>query len=120
MRNRILGRTGKVAIVMGAALLYSASAFAGTPTLGSGCGAGASIRGSDTAGKVTLGTDNTTCVLTFSTVFTNPPSCMAMNETNGGAHAVSAGVKSTAAQMTIDAPAAWSDGDTISYICAAY
>jgi len=53
-------------------------------------------------------------------VFTNPPSCMAMNETNGGAHAVSAGVKTTAAQMTIDAPAAWSDGDTIAYICAAY
>lgn len=120
MRNRILGRTGKLAVVIGAALLYSASAFAGTPTLGSGCGGGATITGSDAAGKVTLGTNNTTCVLTFATVFTNPPACMAMNETNGGAHAVSAGVKTTAAQLTIDAPAPWSDGDTIAYICSAY
>jgi hypothetical protein len=120
MRNRILGRTGKLALVMGAALLYSATAFAGTPTLGSGCGGGASIRGTDTAGKLTLGTDNTNCVLTFSTVFTNPPACMAMNETNGGAHAVVAGVKSTVATLTFDAPAPWSDGDTIAYTCSTY
>jgi len=120
MRNRILGRTGKLALVMGAALLYSATAFAGTPTLGSGCGGGATIRGSDTAGKLTLGTDNSTCVLTFSTAFANAPACMAMNETNGGAHANVAGVKSTASTLTIDAAAPWADGDTIAYICSTY
>jgi hypothetical protein len=122
MRNRVLSRTGLLAIIVtgAAALLLSATAFAGTPSLGAGCGSGATIAGSDTAGKVTLGLNNTVCVLTFSTAFTNAPACMAMNETNGGAHATGAGVKSTTATLTIDAAAPWADGDTIAYTCSSY
>ena len=43
---------------------------------------------------------------------------MAMNETNGGGHAVSAGLRTSTTQLMIDVP--WSDGDMISYICGSY
>jgi hypothetical protein len=108
-------------IVTGAgALLWSAAAFAGTPSLGAGCGSGASIVGSDTAGKVTLGTGNTYCIITFSTPYSKPPACMGMNETNGGSHAVSAGIKTSTTQLMFDAAAPWPDGDTIAYSCQSY
>ncbi len=122
MLYRVMRKTGALAVMMAAVavLILSATSFAGTPSLGSGCGGGATIAGSDTAGKLTLGTDNTVCVLTFSTPFPNAPACVAMNETNGGAHANVAGVKSTASTLTIDAAAPWADGDTIAYICQSY
>ena len=123
MRHRLSITTGALAAMMaGAALLIlSATSFAGTPSLGSGCGSsGASIVGSDTAGKVTLGTGTGTCILTFSGTYTNAPACMAMNETNGGAHAQAAGIKTTTTQLIIDSAAPWSDGDTIAYICSTY
>jgi hypothetical protein len=101
-----------------AALLLSTAALAGTPTLGAGCGSGANIVGSDTAGKITLGTGSGVCVLSFSTAFANAPACMAMNETNGGAAATAAGVKSTPTNLTVAVP--WADGDVISYICSSY
>jgi hypothetical protein len=115
-------KTGSLAVMLaaGAVLILSATSFAGTPSLGAGCGGGATIAGSDTAGKLTLGLNNTVCVLTFSTAFANAPACTAMNETNGGAHAVEAGVKSTTSTLTIDAAAPWADGDTIAYICQSY
>jgi hypothetical protein len=119
MRHGILSRTGALAAaVIGAALILSTAAFAGTPTLGSGCGTGASIVGSDTAGKFTLGSNSGVCVLTFSTAFANPPACMAMNETNGGGHAVAAGLRTSATQLMVDVP--WSDGDVIAYICGSH
>ncbi len=123
MRHRVsITTTALAAAIAGAALLIcSATSFAGTPSLGAGCGSsGASIVGSDTAGRVTLGTGTGTCILTFSGTYTSAPACTAMNETNGGAHAVPAGVKATTTQLTIDSPAPWSDGDTIAYICSTY
>jgi hypothetical protein len=36
---------------------------------------------------------------------------MGMNETNGGAHAVAVGIKTSTTQMMIDAAAPWADGD---------
>jgi hypothetical protein len=120
MRHGIFGRTGMLAVVVigVTALVFSTTAFAGTPSLGAGCGAGASIAGSDTAGKVTLGSDSGVCVLTFSTAFANPPACMAMNETNGGGHAVAAGLRTSTTQLMVDVP--WADGDTIAYLCGSY
>jgi hypothetical protein len=41
-----------------------------------------------------------------------------MNETNGGGHAVTAGLRTSAGQLMVDVP--WSDGDTIAYICGSY
>jgi len=119
MRHVILRRTGTLAaLLIGAGLLLSSAAFAGTPSLGAGCGSGASIAGSDTAGKFTLGSESGVCVLTFSTAFANAPACTAMNETNGGGHAVSAGLRTSTTQLMVDVP--WADGDTIAYICAGY
>lgn len=51
---------------------------AGTPTITSGGGAGATIEGSDQAFKVTFGTTpGTTLRVTFSTAWTNTPYCFA-------------------------------------------
>ena len=119
MRHGVMKKTGAL-MAAAAVLILSATSFAGTPSLGAGCGGGAAIAGSDTAGKVTLGLNNTVCVLTFSTPFANAPACVAMNETNGGAHANVAGVKSTPSTLTIDGAAPWADGDTIAYICQGY
>jgi hypothetical protein len=120
MRHGIFSRTDMLAVVAicAGALALPATAFAGTPSLGAGCGSGASITGSDTAGKFTLGSNSGVCVLTFSTTFANPPACTAMNETNGGGHAVSAGLRTSTTQLMIDVP--WADGDTIAYICGSY
>jgi hypothetical protein len=120
MRHGIFSRTGMLAVaaIGAAAMALSATAFAGTPSLGAGCGSGASITGSDTAGKVTLGAESGNCVLTFSTAYANAPGCMSMNETNGGAHAVAAGIRTTPTQLIVDVP--WADGDVIAYICAGY
>lgn len=122
MRDRVSIASGaRAAVIAGFALLiWSTTSFAGTPLPSAGCGIGAKIVGADTAGKVTLGTGSSTCVLTFSLLYKNAPACTAMNETNGGSHAVPAGVKTTITQLIIDASAPWSDGDTIAYICSMY
>ncbi len=123
MRHRSSMATGKLTLLMmtaAAVLMLSATSFAGTPTLGAGCGSGATVAGSDTGGKVTLGTGNTYCILTFSGTYTNAPACVATNETNGGAHAIAVGVKTSTTQLMIDAAAPWADGDTIAYVCSTY
>jgi hypothetical protein len=120
MRNRILSRAAMLAIMVtsAAALGWSTTAFAGTPSLSSGCGSGATVVGADAAGKVTLGIGNSSCVLTFSAAFANAPACMAMNETNGGSPPVAAGVKTTPTQLTVGT--SWADGDTLAYTCSSY
>ena len=105
--------------LMGTALLLSAAAsFAATPTLGADCGSGATIVGSDAAGKVTLGTRVSSCTLTFSVPYPNAPACAAMNETNQGAgQARPIGARSTNTTLVLDP---WNDGDTLSYMCVGY
>lgn len=118
MRRHSSGARGALtAIVAGTAMLFwSAIVFAGTPTLGPDCGAGASIVGSDSAGKVTLGVNHNTCALSFSVSLPNAPACMATNETNG--HAV--GVSTTVAGAVLSGPYPFAAGDVISYICQDY
>lgn len=66
---------------MRAWLLGGVSGHSGTPALTS-CGTGSpSVTGSDFAFRVTQGTGATGCVATFSTAFTNVPTCVAVNET---------------------------------------
>lgn len=115
-------RSVLMALIAGAAvMLWSAASFAGAPTLGSDCGSGASIVGSDSAGKVTLGTGSqSTCILTFSVPYTNAPACTATNETNGGGYSVNVGTKSTPSGVLIGGLMNWVDGDVISYTCAEY
>jgi hypothetical protein len=57
MRRQLSSTKGVLTALLAgtAVLLGSAAAFAGTPTLEPDCGIGATIVGSDSAGKVTLG-----------------------------------------------------------------
>jgi hypothetical protein len=57
-------------------------------------------------------------VLTFSTTFANAPACMAMDETNGGARATPAALRTSTSQLMVDVQ--WPDGDTIAYLCGSY
>jgi hypothetical protein len=123
MRPYLLETRGTlIALIAGTVVLFwSAISFAGTPTLGPDCGAGASIMGSDSAGKVTLGTDSSTCTLTFGVPYTNPPACTAMNETNGGVNPPRPeGAKTSATALVLGGMYPRVAGDVISYVCAEY
>src|SRR5438128_5523949 len=90
------------AITTVALLLWSTASFAVTPTLGPDCGAGASIVGSDLAGKVELGTapsNRSTCTLTFA--LSGVKACMAVNETNGGGYSTPIGTITTTTTVVI-------------------
>ena len=116
------------ATLAGAIMLsWSAISFAGTPTLGPDCGlTGASIVGSDAAGKITLGVPDPTvpppgtCTITFSVPYTNPPACSAMNETNGGGFPAPAGTRTTNTTLVIGSSVGSAPGDVISYTCQEY
>ncbi len=49
------------------------------PTLSS-CGTSPTIHGSDNAGRITTGTTNTGCTVTFASTFTNVPACICSTE----------------------------------------
>ena len=111
-------RSALIAIMAGTMMLFSAAiALAGTPTLGPECGAGSSVAGSDSAGKITLGKGTTnTCTLTFSISYTNAPACITTNETQGQ----EVGVSTTQSSATLSGPYPFNSGDTIAYVCAEY
>jgi hypothetical protein len=105
--------------VVATVLLWRFPAFAGTPSLGPDCGAGAALVGtsSDSAGKVALGTDPAaTCTVAFGVTYTNAPACSATDETAGR----SLVAVTTQAQAAISSPYVWNPGDVISYMCAEY
>ena|SRR5712692_2636765 len=123
MRQYVSRRKSVVSALLAgtAMLLWSVASFAASPVLGPDCGTGAAIVGSDSAGKVTLGTGvAVTCTLGFSVPPLNPPACTATNETNGGGYAVGVGVKTTTTTMEMDGAAPWLTGDVISYSCTSY
>src|SRR3990172_9700313 len=100
MRRNVLRRRAVLTAVLliGAAALLWPGASLAAPTLGADCGSGASIVGSDSAGKVTLGTRTGPigygrCTLTFSVPSTSAPACQGMNES--GRYPAPIGVKST-------------------------
>ncbi len=122
MRQHVSSKRGMLtALIAGAVVaLWASVSFAGSPSLGPDCGAGASLVGDDSAGKVTMGSDGSTCTLTFSAPMTNPPACTATNETNNGQLAQAIGAKSTNATLELDSQWLWKAGDVISYICVEY
>jgi hypothetical protein len=129
MRRQLRRTRGALtAILAGTVVLFwSAISLAGVPTLGPDCGAtAASVVGSDAAGKVTLGVPDPalpvtgTCTLTFGVPYTNPPSCSATNETNGGGFPAPAGTRSTHSTLVIGSSAGSAPGDVISYSCQEY
>lgn len=120
-RNHLVKAVSAVALISAAILAGSALAFAGTPTLGVDCGVGASMVGSDLAGKVTLGVPTTSCTLTFGVPYTtNAPACSATNETNGGGNPIAIGAATTTTTLVLASSTGWATGDIISYSCQEY
>jgi hypothetical protein len=122
MLRRNLTTAGVIGVIAVAAVLMldAAVSFAGTPTLGADCGTGASIAGSDSAGKVTLGVGVSSCTIEFSASGDVAPACSATNETNGGGNPMAVGTKSTTASVILISMTPWQVGDVISYICEGY
>ena len=85
------------------------------PTL-SACGTTPAISGTDTAGKVTIGTGVTTsCTVTFAKAYTNAPACAI----SGDNTAVTYIATTTTTVLTITSSADMAS-DVISYICLGY
>lgn len=129
MRRNVLGKRAVLPIlsIAAALLLWPAASFALSPTLGADCGLGASIVGADAAGKVMVGENVSTCTLTFSAPWPNPPACTAMNETSqgrGGGGPSPLGLWTTKTGLVLDGRSAGAiplvDGDIISYLCVGY
>ena len=128
MRRHLTRKGGALtALLAGTVVMFwSAISLAGTPTLGADCGTGASIAGSDAAGKVTLGVPDPLipatgmCTLTFSVAITNPPACSATNETNGGGFPAPAGTRTTNSTLVIGSSVGSAPGDVVSYVCLDY
>ena len=118
MRHLVSTRSALAAFLAAAGVLFcSAVSFAGVPTLGPNCGAGASIVGSDSAGKATIGTGTAnSCTLSFSVQYPNAPACMATNETSGRA----VGISTTLSGAVLSGPYPFTAGDVIAYVCQDY
>jgi len=128
MQRHLIEKSKALSILVGGILLvWSTISFAGTPSLGTDCGTGATIVGSDSAGKVTVGTPDPlvpatgTCTLTFSIAYSvNPPACAASNETNGGGFPAPMGTKTTPTALVIGSSTGFVPGDVIGYTCQDY
>lgn len=109
-----------LALALIALLLLGSTQAMAQPTLGEDCGTGATIVGSDTAGKVTIGTDQwSSCTLTFAG--SQARACSTTNESGGGqGYAVATGNKTTLTTMEIDFMYGPNAGDVISYQCSTF
>lgn len=84
----------------------------GTAPAVSSCGTSPSIVGTDTAGKVTIGSaPGTSCLLTFATAYTNAPACSTSDETT----AILTRGTSTTTTLTISG--VFVGGDVVAYNC---
>lgn len=87
-----------------------------TPTIGgAACGTTPSISGKDSAMKITVGSGGaaTTCAVSFGATWTNPPTCIAQNDTDR----VSYSMVTTATALTITATAAITAASKFHVIC---
>jgi hypothetical protein len=85
----------------------------GTAPTVSACGTSPAIVGSDTAGKVTIGTGVTTsCTLTFATAYANAPPCVVTGDQTATTYAAT-----TSTTALIITSSADMDSDVIMYIC---
>ena len=80
------------------------------------CGTTPAISGTDTAGKITIGTGATTsCTATFNKAYTNAPACTIAGDNS----AVTYAATTTTTALTITSSANMAS-DVVSYICLAY
>lgn len=110
------GTTGTFRDARGRHYLGGGVAPAVTNTTANSCGTtAASLVGSDIAGKVTVGaTAGTSCTVTFTTAFTNPPACSASDEST----AVLTRASSTT--TTVILAGVFTAGDVVAYQCLGY
>lgn len=109
MRNLILAAVS--------ILLMAATPAMAQPTLGADCGTGATINGSNTAGKFTVGTDPSwSCTLTFTTAHKRACSGSVENSNVSiGIEAIGAATTDTTALFA--SPNGFSANYVISYQC---
>lgn len=91
------------------------------PTIASGLGTGPSIAGSDTAGRITVGTGSPTNVgtINFGTTYGTAPSCVANDETTASVNPVRT-IASTSQLQLATSAANFTASDKLTYICIAY
>jgi hypothetical protein len=88
-------------------------------TSGSGFGNGASVTGSDVAGRVIVGTSpGTSGALTFGAAYGTAPVCIAQDETTRAANPMIA--SATPSGVSLTAAATMVVGDKVTYLCLAY
>ena len=88
------------------------------PTL-STCGTAPTIAGTDTAGKITIGTGTpSACTMTFARAYANAPSCRANDDTTIAKNPTTVTTTTTAATITLTAASV--NGDVISYMCVGF
>jgi len=90
----------------------------GASTIASGFGTSPSIAGSDTGGRVTVGTGGlaNSGVINFATTWSNAPACVANNETTQ----LVAFATATTTQLTIASTTAFGAGDKLTWHCTGY
>jgi hypothetical protein len=114
---RIVSITPRSAAALG--MLGHEVTTGATPAVGSGsgdCGTSPAIGGNDSAGRITVGSNNGgQCTITFVSPWPNPPVCSAFDETTGTL------VRPTAATTgSIALAGALGAGDSLVYHCVGY
>ncbi len=87
-----------------------------SPSIGSGCGTARAIAGTDTVGRITIGTGPSgTCVMTFAIPFDVAPVCVVNNETS-----TSNIPQATSTTTTMTITGTLTASDAITYACVGY
>lgn len=88
------------------------------PTITANCGTSPSIAGTDTNGRLNVGTGGTatTCTITFGTAWTTAPSCVAATEST----ALTIKAKASTSTLIITSATPFTASDLITYICMGY
>jgi hypothetical protein len=90
------------------------------PTIFSGFGTSPSIAGSDSGGRVTVGTGTpSTGVITFGTGFLNPPACVANDESHPVSIRATASLSGATLTLTTFS-GNFTAGDTLTWVCVGY
>ena len=120
MHRTFLRASGLLAILLAGAALVAvsvgSSVGAATPGLQAECGTGATVVGSDEAGKITMGEGVASCTLYFSEPWPNEPACVAVNETKSRPM----DTRSTRTSVTMGIGVALDADDVVAYICKGY
>ena len=110
------GTTVASGTLTGKHLLGGGSAPAVSNTSANSCGTtAASLVGTDTAGKVTVGaTAGTSCTITFVASWANAPACVVTNETSANL------ARATSTTTTVIVAGTFVAGDVLAYSCVGY